>query len=104
MSSWKIVEHSWKDIGIYTDTGKQICMLSLDDDCDEEKQDILELEQLTNARLIASAPELLEALEWALSEIEESTQPYEWSCGYSSELHYKARTAIAKARGKLIYD
>ena len=53
-----------------------------------------------NARLIAAAPELLEALQYCL----EAANAYEAKALYSGNLHEivqeKARAAIAKARGQ----
>lgn len=51
-------------------------------------------EMLANARLIASAPCLLEALEMALESLEALAVPQEWDC------REKVREAIAKARGQ----
>lgn len=52
-------------------------------------------EQAANARLIAAAPELLEALEWALRAME-ARNPL-WAEG---ERFVAARAAIAKAKGE----
>ncbi|CUI82783.1 Uncharacterised protein [Achromobacter xylosoxidans] len=52
-------------------------------------------ELLANARLIAAAPELLEALEWALRAME-ARNPL-WAEG---ERFIAARAAIAKAKGE----
>lgn len=62
------------------------------------------LETLANARLIAAAPDLLEALDWAIAEIEGRTR-YEPNDIYEAEDQREnaldcARSAIAKALGQ----
>lgn len=63
----------------------RICLYACDD-----------AEELANARLIAAAPQLLEALERCLQWIEadEASHGREFGCGN------QARTALAKARGE----
>ena len=68
---------------IYTPTGKQVCR-----PCDKKTQTYKNWE--ANARLIAAAPELLEACQALLT-----YHDYE---GYA-EAADKARAAIAKAKG-----
>ena len=60
-------------------------------------------ERAANARLIAAAPELLAALEWALKNIEELAIPEFDKRGAVTSLNNcadKARAAIAKAKGE----
>jgi Mg2+ and Co2+ transporter CorA len=59
--TWKVVEHSWSETGIYsTKNNQRICLLNLEDwDVNEDNQDEFEKVQLQNASLISSAPELL---------------------------------------------
>jgi len=59
---WKIVEHSWSDTGIYSEHDR-IALLSIGDEIDEGDQERFEEIQRANANLIASAPEMYEALE-----------------------------------------
>ena len=61
-------------------------------------------EVAANACLNAAAPELLEALDWALAEIEGRTR-YDTTCPYNADEQRDncltlARAAIAKARGE----
>ena len=58
---WQIVEHSWSDTGIYAND-KQVALLNIAPYADEDTQQTLEAEAAANARLIAAAPKLLEAL------------------------------------------
>lgn len=57
-------------------------------------------EQEANAHLIASAPELLEALREAVEDLEQTLRwPYGWECS-EEDLLGKARAVIAKAEGR----
>lgn len=51
-----------------------------------------------NARLIAAAPELLESLEWVMSEVDEHQEECPQTV-LSDEAKDMARAAIAKAKG-----
>ena len=62
---WKAIEHSWSDRSIIG-AGKTIVTKSIYDECFEETQDLLILENEANFNLIATAPELLEALQHLL--------------------------------------
>lgn len=60
--SWQIIKHSWSDISICF-ASKTICSILLDEeDVTEENQNEKEDEAMVYAKLIASAPDLLEAL------------------------------------------
>jgi len=50
-----------------------------------------------NALLIAAAPDLLAALQWALSEI--YTEPCEWPCEDQTDAHRAAIEVVKKAGG-----
>jgi hypothetical protein len=57
---WRVVEYAWDSTSIYGEGRREpVCTLTLPDRAPEEA---LEAEQRDNARLIASAPELLAAL------------------------------------------
>ena len=56
-------------------------------------------ETMANARLCASAPDLLEALEELRSAVADLAQDEESSVTHCENLMRKARLAIAKARG-----
>ena len=63
---WKVIDHSWSDVSIYGG-GRYIATLSIKYDCGEDTQETFEQRNDADARLIASAPELLsmlEELEW----------------------------------------
>lgn len=57
---WRVVEHSWSDTGIYSDKN-HIAHLSIEGVATESNQSQLEASMGANAKLIAAAPELLEA-------------------------------------------
>ena len=58
-----MAEHAWNKASVYTKK-KTICELSVaEEHATEENQDELAGEMLANARLIAAAPQMLEALE-----------------------------------------
>jgi len=67
--NWEVVEHSWSDTSIMCGD-KTICTMSIYDEATEETQDELEDEVSRNFKLIASAPELLEACKEALKELQ----------------------------------
>lgn len=54
--------------------------------------------EAANARLIAAAPDLLEALEWAVAKL--NCDPFEWADEDDANAHEAAIAAIAKARGE----
>lgn len=58
---WRVVEHSWSDTGIYSDK-HHIAHLSIEGVATERNQSELEASMGANAKLIAAAPDLLEAL------------------------------------------
>lgn len=89
---WRVFNHSWSDISIVApnfDHG--ICSLDINH-ATEESQEADEAQMQANAQLIASAPELLEALELIAGEPREDAAT--WMRGV-------ARAAIAKARGEV---
>lgn len=59
--NWEVVEHSWSDTSIMCGD-KTICTMSIYDEATESTQDELEDEVSRHFKLIAAAPELLEAL------------------------------------------
>lgn len=58
---WQVNEHSWSDTSI-SSKDKTICQISIYEESTEENQDELSLEMLSNAKLIAAAPDLFESL------------------------------------------
>lgn len=62
--SWNIIQHSWNETGIYAkESGQRICMLNLEDwNVNEDNQYELEEIQCQNAKLIATAPDLLKVM------------------------------------------
>ena len=96
--SWRVVEHSWARTSIYC--GKAlICSLSIEETATEENQEDLELEMAKHARLIAAAPEMLEALMEILEVAKASLQYADSIPDEDRATINKAKTAIAKAEG-----
>ena len=63
---WHTCEHSWSDTSIFNEGCKKlIAKLSIYNYATEENQQELEAEMDANARLIATAPDLL----WCLNEV-----------------------------------
>lgn len=66
-----MVEHSWSDTTIYGgDISNEIAHLSIERIATEKTQAALEAVQTANAKLIAAAPELLDALKQAKAWLE----------------------------------
>lgn len=67
---WRVFNHSWSDTSILADGFDHgICLLDINH-ATEESQEADEALMAANARLIAAAPELLDALKAAVSTIE----------------------------------
>jgi hypothetical protein len=86
---WRVAEDSYGGFNrIWSADGYDIATCTGDGSIPYE-------ERIANERLIAAAPELLEALEWAMKHVEKrGTETYE---NYFS----KAQLAIRKAKGEL---
>jgi len=88
--NYRIVEHNWSDTSI-VDGEKTICRFDLSDCYDEDGNPSPELEEVeANIKLIASAPELLEALMDCISVFDAQLDQNEW-------YYKKAKEAIKKA-------
>ena len=78
---------------VYAEKGEEICAFS----------DLIDpVESLANKRLIAAAPDLLDALAWALKNLEEVAIPLANKHGRvtsMTECVVQARAALAKAEG-----
>lgn len=94
---WKMLEHSWSDTSIVAEGFDHgICRLDINH-ATEESQDADAALMAANARLIATAPELLEALQ----EMVEFFQPNAWGSNDNKvDALASARAAIAKATGQ----
>jgi hypothetical protein len=93
---WTVVEHSWSDIGVYAGAHR-VCLLSIYDEATEETQSELEARDSANARLIAAAPELLEALQTLVRNRYSCFIPEDGSVAELYEWTEKARDLIARA-------
>jgi hypothetical protein len=62
-NGWFVAEHAWNFVSVYAKE-KTVCTLYVsEEDATEENQDELTAEMLANAKLIAAAPQMLDALE-----------------------------------------
>lgn len=96
---WKVLEHSWSDTSIVAkgfDHG--ICSLDINH-ATEESVEADEALMAANARLIAAAPDLLEALQ-SIAECCEEDQTARDYASRQTEIRGIARAAIAKATGE----
>jgi hypothetical protein len=90
---WEILEHCWSDASIRSTDDYVVCSLNIRHVATEATQAMCEDRMDADARLIAAAPELLEALKIIASG---GSEQFNWSMTKAEEL---ARTAIAKAEG-----
>lgn len=92
---WRVFEHSWCDTSIGAPgTSNAICRLDINH-ATEESQEADEAQMAANARLIAAAPELLEALKACAAVCAGETTNKR---GLISALE-QARAALAKCEG-----
>jgi len=84
---WNAKDNSWDFSTVYGPNGQAVALCKISDDVTEETQDTLEPIKEANARLIAAAPDLLEAC-IAIAN------------GYKHKGEEIARAAIAKATGE----
>ena len=91
---WKICEYSWSDTGIYPngENSWPVCKLNIYQ-ATEETQSKLESIMDANARLIATAPELLEMCKSCAEDLAFSKE----NC--DKELRQQLLSVIAKAEG-----
>jgi hypothetical protein len=91
---WEVIEHSWSDTSISCGD-KLIATISIYEECTEETQEEVEAETSANFKLIAAAPELLEALQELSNWYHTQMKPD----GTYAPLFIKADEAINKALG-----
>jgi len=92
---WQVVEHSWCETSISApnfDHG--ICCLDINH-ATEESQAADEALMAANARLIAAAPDLLEALQLMLEQFTKTPSTLK-----DSEARIKAHAALSRATGR----
>lgn len=66
---WEVIEHSWSDTSLVCGN-KTLATQSIYEEATEENQDELETEVSANFKLIAAAPDLLQACQTALTKLE----------------------------------
>lgn len=92
---WRVFEHSWCDTSIGAPgTSNAICRLDINH-ATEESQEADEAQMAANARLIAAAPELLEALQRLSAQCTRLRLPDQ----AETDAEKTARAVIAKATG-----
>lgn len=92
---WSVFNHSWSDTTILAYGFEHgICSLDINH-ATEESQEEDEAQMAANARLIAAAPDLLDALEDLCERMEQIVRDDQ-----STPCTVKARAAIAKATGE----
>jgi ParB-like chromosome segregation protein Spo0J len=91
---WAIYEHPGGSPGIEGEGFSVVVFGDPDDDCGVHGR--TDDEALANARLIAAAPDLLDALKWA----ERLMDDFSMISPLLADAVDKARAAIAKAEGK----
>jgi hypothetical protein len=89
---WEVIEHSWSETSIFYGKDKRIARLTIYDVAAENTQQSLKKEMDANARLIAAAPELLEALTGIIKDCDLDLPVWRVD---------EAREAISKAKGEL---
>lgn len=94
---WVLVENSWDVSTVYAPGGETIAQCPISGLADEETQDYYEAIMQANARLIATAPDLLAACQNYMSVID---TPFETSDDDMRKAYDMMRLAIAKATSK----
>ena len=88
---WRVFEHSWSDTSVLAEGfDHAVCLLDINH-ATEESQASDEALMAANARLIAAAPDLLEALQHAIDWLDAA------GIAETMPVQVQARAAIAKA-------
>lgn len=94
---WEVIEHNWSDTSIMAGD-RTVCSISIYHEGTEETQEQLEDEVSANAKLIASAPDLLEALQHLIKEWDKVTDVFPLMA--NEEAYIKAKQIVKKALGE----
>lgn len=100
LNGWFVAEHAWNFVSVCTKE-KTVCTLSIsEEDATEENQDELTAGMLASAKLIAAAPQMLDALEAIIKRFQPE-QHDAAGCMFKNCELCKAIAVIKAAKGEI---